>query len=100
MAAAAAATKEKHAATLDPSHFDDDAKRQLFTTPPLDLVYAAVFTEWDRQRKKTATAVYLLIYPDRLVVCKKRKQVSNAQKRHMERDIKSIFLMVGFEWYS
>ncbi|SAM03584.1 hypothetical protein [Absidia glauca] len=83
MAAAVATTKEKHAAALDPSHFDDDAKRQLFTTPPLDLVYAAVFTEWDRQRKKTATAVYLLIYSDRLVVCKKRKQDSSGILDHL-----------------
>lgn len=83
---AAATTKEKHVVNLDPLHFDDDAKRQLFTTPPLDLVYAAVFTEWDRQRKKTATAVYLLIYSDRLVVCKKRKQVSKQHTRDIGRN--------------
>ncbi|KAI8088729.1 ras guanine nucleotide exchange factor domain-containing protein, partial [Halteromyces radiatus] len=69
--------KEKCLASLNPKDFDDQAKQELFSSTSQDLLDAAVFTEWDRQRKQTATAVYLLIYSDRLVVCKKRKQISS-----------------------
>ncbi|CAO3594978.1 unnamed protein product [Absidia cylindrospora] len=67
---------EKNPITLNPLEFDEEAKQQLLTTPPHHLVHAAVFTEWDRQRKQTATAVNLLIYIDCLVICKKQKQNS------------------------
>ncbi|ORZ22429.1 hypothetical protein BCR42DRAFT_368338 [Absidia repens] len=67
---------EKNPVTLNLLEFDEQAKQQLSTTLPHHLVHAAVFTEWDLQRKQTATAVNLLIYIDRLVICKKQKQNS------------------------
>ncbi|KAI8074075.1 hypothetical protein BC940DRAFT_79506 [Gongronella butleri] len=66
---------KKYVIPPNPADFDDHARSLLFAQSPPSAqtapLHAAIFTEWDRLRKQSSTAAYLLIWPDRLVTCKR-----------------------------